>query len=29
LLLEQGVEHHRADAAVGQPPDAVDGIRER
>ena len=29
LLLEQGVEHHRADTAVGQPPDAVDGIRER
>ena len=26
LLLEQGVEHHRADSAVGQPPDAVDGI---
>ena len=29
LLLEQRVEHHRADAGVGQAPDAVDGLRQR
>ena len=29
LLLEQRVEHHRADAGVGEPPDAVDGLRQR
>ncbi len=27
LLLEQGVEHDRADAGVGQPADAVGGVR--
>ena len=29
LLLEQRVQHDRADAGVGQPPDAVDGVRQR
>ena len=29
LLLEQRVEHHRADAGVGQAPHAVHGLRQR
>ena len=29
LLLEQRLQHHRADACVRQPPDAVDGVRQR
>ena len=29
LLLEQREQHDRADASVGQPPDAVEAVRQR
>ena len=29
LLLEQRVQHDRADACVREPPDALDGVRQR